>query len=65
MRTHVHPDDRTHAEHPIPLLDASSLPSDDDWTLLESIHAVADASLDFEPDLDRFDRIGLRTSYDE
>ncbi|HLJ74974.1 MAG TPA: hypothetical protein VKU62_10340 [Thermoanaerobaculia bacterium] len=65
MRTHVHIDDRMQVEHSIPLLDASSLPSDDDWTLLESIHAVADASLDFEADIDRFDCIGLRASYDE
>jgi hypothetical protein len=65
MRPHVHVDDRTQVEHPIPLLDASSLPSDDDWALLESIHAVAEASLDFEAGIDRFDRIGLRASYDE
>lgn len=67
MRTHLDVDDRDRAqvEHPIPLLDASSLPSDDDWALLESIQAVADGSVDFEPDVDRFGCIGLRASYDE
>jgi len=49
----------------IPLLDASSLPSNDDWALLESINAYSDAASDFEPDFDRFDRIRLSAFYDE
>ena len=49
----------------IPLLDASSLPSNDDWALLESINAYADASADFEPEADRFGRIRVNAFYDE
>lgn len=49
----------------IPLLDASSLPSDDDWALIESINAYTDAATDFEPDFDRFGRIRLSAAYDE
>jgi hypothetical protein len=49
----------------IPLLDASSLPSADDWALIESINAYADTATDFEPDFDRFGRIRLSAAYDE
>jgi hypothetical protein len=49
----------------IPLLDASSLPSNDDWALLESINADTDAWADFEPGSDRFGRIRLSAFYDE
>lgn len=49
----------------IPLLDASSLPSNDDWALLESINAHSDAWTEFEPDPDRFGRIRLSAFYDE
>lgn len=49
----------------IPLLDASSLPSSDDWALLESINADTDAWTDFEPDSDRFGRIRVSAFYDE
>ena len=49
----------------IPLLDASSLPSADDWALLESINVYTGPSTEFEPDSDRFGRIGLRAFYDE
>ena len=49
----------------IPLLDASSLPSADDWAVLESINAYTDAATDFEPDFDRFGRIHLSAAYDE
>ncbi|MDQ2915945.1 MAG: hypothetical protein M3R40_02085 [Pseudomonadota bacterium] len=49
----------------IPLLDASSLPSADDWALLESINACTDTANDFEPDFDRFGRIHLSAAYDE
>jgi hypothetical protein len=49
----------------IPLLDASSLPSDDDWALLESINVHADAGVDFEPDSDRFGRFNVSAAYDE
>ncbi len=49
----------------IPLLDASSLPSADDWALLESINADTDTATDFEPGFDRFGRIHLSAVYDE
>jgi hypothetical protein len=49
----------------IPLLDASSLPSADDWALIESINAYMDTASDFEPDFDRFGRIRLSAAYDE
>jgi len=49
----------------IPLLDASSLPSADDWALIESINAYTDTATDFEPDFDRFGRIRLSAAYDE
>jgi hypothetical protein len=49
----------------IPLLDASSLPSADDWALIESINAYMDTGSDFEPDFDRFGRIRLNAAYDE
>lgn len=66
---------RTHREdfvaksfNSIPLLDSSSLPSAEDWALLESINTYADVagdSQDFEPDPDRFGRLRLTASYDE
>jgi hypothetical protein len=49
----------------IPLLDASSLPFEDDWALLESIHPGAGNELDFEPDADHFGRFNVSASYDE
>lgn len=49
----------------IPLLDASSLPAADDWTVIESINASTDAASDFEPDFDRFGQIHLSAAYDE
>jgi hypothetical protein len=49
----------------IPLLDASSLPSGDDWALLQSINAYADAGIDFEPDSDRLGRFNVSAAYDE
>jgi len=49
----------------IPLLDASSLPSAEDWVLLESIGGYSDAARDFEPDADRFGRFRLTASLDE
>ena len=49
----------------IPLLDASSLPSADDWSLLESINGYVDTAGEFEPDLDRFGRLRLTASFDE
>ncbi len=49
----------------IPLLDASSLPSPEDWALLESLNGHPIADSDFEPDLDRFGRFGLLASLDE
>ncbi len=49
----------------IPLLDASNLPSADDWAILEAIHADADFASDMEPDFDRFGRFRLSASFDE
>lgn len=49
----------------IPLLDASNLPSADDWALLESIQADADFGGDFEADVDRFGRFRVAASFDE
>jgi hypothetical protein len=49
----------------IPLLDASSLPSNDDWALLESINAYAEPVTDFEPDNDRYGRVRVSAFYDE
>ena len=64
MTAHLH--DRVAVQpNAIPLLDASSLPSADDWALIESINAYADAATDFEPDFDRFGRIRLSAAYDE
>lgn len=62
MRTHLHDPVATRLSS-IPLLDASSLPSNDDWALLESLNAH-DAA-DFEPDFDRYGRVRLSASYDE
>ena len=64
MRTYLHDPVATQLNS-IPLLDASSLPSSDDWALLESINVRTDAATDFEPDFDRFGRERLRASYDE
>jgi hypothetical protein len=49
----------------IPLLDASSLPSAEDWALLESIDGYSGEARDFEPDSDRFGRFRLTASFDE
>ena len=49
----------------IPLLDASSLPSEDDWAVLESVDAYRDFGGDVESDSDRFGRFRVRTAYDE
>jgi hypothetical protein len=49
----------------IPLLDASSLPSEEDWALLESISGYSEAARDFEPDADRLGRFRLTASFDE
>ncbi|HKU85876.1 MAG TPA: hypothetical protein VJV77_06000 [Casimicrobiaceae bacterium] len=49
----------------IPLLDASSLPSADDWALLEAIQIEADISGDVEPDFDRYGRLRVAASFDE
>ena len=47
----------------VPLLDASNLPSADDWAILESLHV--DAAEEGEPDFDRFGRFRLTASFDE
>jgi len=49
----------------IPLLDASSLPSEDDWAVLESVDAYRAFGGDVESDFDRFGRFRVRTAYDE
>jgi hypothetical protein len=64
MRAYLHDPVATQLNS-IPLLDASSLPSNDDWALLESMNAHADAAFDFEPDFDRYGRVRLSASYDE
>ena len=63
---------RTHQQHftgeqasAIPLLDASSLPAEYDWAVLESIEAYRDFGGDIESDVDRFGRFHVRTAYDE
>lgn len=64
MTAHLH-DPAASQVDSIPLLDASSLPSADDWALIESINAYTDTESDFEPDFDRFGRIRLSAAYDE
>ena len=64
MRPYLH-DPVASQLNPIPLLDASSLPADDDWALLESISGGADASSDFDSDADRFARLRVSAFYDE
>lgn len=64
MRPYLH-DPVASQLNPIPLLDASSLPSDDDWALLESINARADAPGEFDSDADRFARVRVSAFYDE
>ena len=49
----------------IPLLDASNLPSADDWALLEAIQHDAELAGDVEPDFDRFGRFRLAAAFDE
>ncbi|HET7134600.1 MAG TPA: hypothetical protein VFJ25_01690 [Casimicrobiaceae bacterium] len=56
---------RSDATNAIPLLDASSLPFEDDWALLESINPGTGDGLDFEPDADRLGRFNVSASYDE
>jgi hypothetical protein len=48
----------------VPLLDATDLPSADDWALLEAIHAGVD-DRDFEPDFDRGGRFRLAAAFDD
>jgi hypothetical protein len=63
MRPYLH-DPVASQLNSIPLLDASSLPSNDDWALLESISAH-DESTEFEPEADRFARVRVSAFYDE
>ena len=63
MAAHLH-DVLGEAAHAIPLLDASSLPSAEDWTLLEAIHAHWDSG-DADTDTDRFGRFRLTAAFDE
>jgi len=64
MRPYLH-DPVASQLNPIPLLDASSLPADDDWALLESINASADGVGDFDSDADRYARLRVNAFYDE
>jgi hypothetical protein len=64
MRTRF-ADSTTNATGPIPLLDASSLPFEDDWALLESMDVRMGAGIDFEPDADRLGTFNVSASYDE
>jgi hypothetical protein len=64
MRPYLH-DPVASQLNSIPLLDASSLPADDDWALLESISGYADPSGEFEPEADRFARFRVSAFYDE
>jgi hypothetical protein len=64
MRPYLH-DPVASQLNSIPLLDASSLPSNDDWALLESINVHAESASDFEPDHDRFGRVRVSAFYDE
>lgn len=63
MRTPI--SEETKESNAIPLLDASSLPSEDDWALLESIDPRVGSGIDFEPDADRLGRFNVSASYDE
>jgi hypothetical protein len=40
----------------VPLLDASSLPAEEDWALLEALHASSDG---LDPDEDRYAGLGF------
>lgn len=51
--------------HSIPLLDASSLPSAEDWALLESLSAHSGTTGEFEPDFDRYGRFRLSAALDD
>jgi hypothetical protein len=53
------------ATQTIPLLDASNLPSAEDWAVLEAIQADTEFASDVEPDFDRFGRFRLAASFDE
>ena len=57
--------DLSSVANPIPLLDASNLPSADDWALLEAIQSDADIAGDLEPDFDRYGRLRVAASFDE
>jgi hypothetical protein len=64
MRPYLH-DPVASQLNSIPLLDASSLPSNDDWALLESINVYAESVNDSEPGHDRFGRVRVSAFYDE
>jgi len=49
----------------IPLLDASCLPSAEDWALLEAIQGGIESDLDFEPGFDRGGRLRLAAAFDD
>jgi hypothetical protein len=55
----------TPAASSIPLLDASNLPSADDWALLEAIQIDTDIAGDAESDFDRYGRLRVAASFDE
>lgn len=49
----------------IPLLDASNLPSAEDWALLEAMQINADIANDVESDSDPSERFRVAASFDE
>ena len=51
------------AANTIPLLDASNLPSADDWAILEALQYDVDPDMD--SDFDRFGRVRLAAAFDE
>jgi hypothetical protein len=64
MRTNI-VDSSPSPTNAFPLLDASNLPSADDWALLEAIRGHGDIGGDLEPDFDRFGRFRVAASFDE
>ena len=61
----MHVDPVVSSLHAIPLLDASNLPSAEDWAFLEAIQLDADMAGDIEQEFDRFGRFTVAASFDE
>jgi hypothetical protein len=43
-------------QSPVPLLDSSFLPGEEDWAVVEALHGANDG---FDPDEDRYSGLGL------